>query len=193
MKLFAIGGLVLTGVLLVTGALWLQYAKGKKISANGSAHDFTFTSIDGEALPLKKYAGKAVLLVNTASECGFTPQYEGLATLYETYGKDGLVVLGAPSNDFGGQEPGSEQEIKEFCEVNFNIQFPLTAKISTKGEAAHPFYAWVRAETGTGPKWNFHKNLIAPDGELIGSFPSAVKPMSAELTKAVRAALPSGS
>jgi glutathione peroxidase len=104
-----------------------------------------------------------------------------------------LVVLGAPSNDFGGQEPGDEKEIKQFCEVNFNIQFPLTAKISTKGEGAHPFYAWVRAETGDGPKWNFHKYLIDPDGNLVGSFPSVIKPMSGQLTGAVEKVLPQAS
>ncbi|VAV89493.1 Glutathione peroxidase [hydrothermal vent metagenome] len=190
MKILAIGGLLLVGAAIAAGAAWLTYGTGKKVTAKGSAHDFSFQSIDGEALPLKSFEGKALLLVNTASQCGFTPQYEGLETLYETYGKDGLVVLGAPSNDFGGQEPGTEAEIKEFCQVNFNIKFPMTAKVSTKGEDVHPFYAWIRAETGDGPKWNFHKYLIAPDGTLVGSFPSAVKPMSSEMTKAVQQVLP---
>ncbi len=190
MKLLAVGSMVLMGTLVAAGAAWMMFGRGKAVEAKGSAHDFSFQSIDGKPLPLKSYEGKAVLLVNTASQCGFTPQYEGLETLWETYGKDGLVVLGAPSNDFGGQEPGSEAEIKEFCEVNFNINFPMTAKISTKGNAAHPFYAWVRAETGAGPKWNFHKYLIAPNGKLVGSFPSTVKPMSGQLTKAVEKVLP---
>ena len=190
MKLLLLGGAVL-GTAVIAGAVaWSMFGMGKAVAAEGSAHDFDFISIDGEPLPLKQYAGKAVLLVNTASKCGFTPQYEGLETLSKTYADKGLVVLGVPSNDFGGQEPGTEAEIKEFCEVNFNINFPMTAKVATKGDEVHPFYAWVRAETGSGPKWNFHKYLIAPDGKLIGSFPSNVKPMSGQLTKAIEKTLP---
>ncbi len=189
MKLL-LGAAVLGGAIVAGGFLWASFAKGKSVSATGSAHDFSFESIDGEPLPLVQYAGKAILLVNTASKCGFTPQYEGLQTLWETYGEQGLVVLGAPSNDFGQQEPGSEAQIKEFCEVNFSINFPMTAKITTKGENAHPFYRWVRAETGSAPKWNFYKYLIGPDGKLIAAFPSAVKPMSKELTKAIEDILP---
>ncbi len=163
---------------------------GGAVAAEGSAYDYTFTSIDDAPLPLEQYRGKTVLLVNTASECGFTPQYEGLQTLWETYRDQGLVVLGAPSNDFGSQEPGSEKEIKKFCEVNFNVNFPLTSKIVTKGDDAHPFYKWARAEIGSGPKWNFHKYLIDPQGNLVGSFPSIVKPMSKKLRKAVEKNLP---
>ena len=179
----------LTTVLGFAGIGYLALMGGA-VAAEGSAYDYEFTSIDGEALPLEQYRGKTVLLVNTASECGFTPQYEGLQALWEKYRDQGLVVLGAPSNDFGGQEPGSEKEIKKFCEVNFNVNFPLTSKVVTKGDDAHPFYKWARQETGSGPKWNFHKYLIDPEGNLVGSFPTIVKPMSKKVRKAVEKALP---
>jgi glutathione peroxidase len=157
-----------------------------------SAHDFAFTSIDGEPLPLRQFAGQAVLVVNTASLCGFTYQYEGLQTLWEAYRERGLVVLGVPSNDFGGQEPGSATEIKEFCEVNFDLDFPLTEKQTVRGEAAHPFFRHVTEELGpdAAPRWNFHKYLIAPDGRLTGAWPSRVEPGAPEVTRAIEAVLP---
>nr|WP_245689328.1 glutathione peroxidase [Roseospirillum parvum] len=156
-----------------------------------TAHDFSFTTIDGQPLPLKDFAGKTVLVVNTASRCGFTPQYEGLQSLWETYRERGLVVLGVPSNDFAGQEPGSEAEIKEFCTVNFSINFPMTEKVSVKGDAAHPFYAWARQQGGflSAPKWNFHKYLIGPDGRLVDWFSSMTKPDAAKLRAAVERSL----
>ena len=151
-----------------------------------TAHDFTFTSIDGETLPLSQYRGKAVLVVNTASFCGFTYQYEGLQKLWETYRGRGLVVLGVPSNDFGNQEPGSNAEIKKFCEVRY-VDFPLTSKVHVRGTDAHPFYQWASEELGAGaaPGWNFHKYLVAPDGTLAGHFPSAVEPDSEALLAAI--------
>ena len=123
---------------------------------------FSFTSIDGQPLSLADYRGKAVLVVNTASRCGFTHQYAGLQTLWETYRDRGLVVLGVPSNDFGAQEPGSETEIKEFCIVNFNIDFPMTEKQVVSGANAHPFYQWSGEQLGvlSKPKWNFYKILL---------------------------------
>lgn len=156
-----------------------------------SAHDFDFTAIDGKPLPLKQFRGKALLLVNTASQCGFTPQYADLQKLWSDYRAKGLVVLGVPSNDFGGQEPGSAEQIKEFCEANFDIDFPLTEKQVVIGPKAHPFYRWVAAELGEDalPKWNFHKYLIAPDGSLAEVFPSRVKPTDAKVVQAVEAAL----
>lgn len=180
------------GITTVLGFAGMGYLAlmGGAVAAEGSAYDYSFTSIDGAPLPLEQYRGKTVLLVNTASECGFTPQYEGLQALWEQYRDQGLVVLGAPSNDFGAQEPGSEKEIKKFCEVNFNVNFPLTSKIVTKGDEAHPFYKWARHEIGSGPKWNFHKYLIDPNGNLVGSYPSIVKPMSKKLRKAVEKNLP---
>ncbi len=160
--------------------------------ASDTAHAFTFQSIDGGPLPLSDYAGQAVLVVNTASRCGFTRQYDGLQALWTAYRARGLVVLGVPSNDFGGQEPGSEAEIKRFCEVNFGIDFPMTEKVSVRGRNAHPFYQWAASELGAQatPQWNFHKYLVAPDGRLVAAFPSSVEPMSDTMRDAVDAVLP---
>lgn len=154
----------------------------------GTAYDFGFTAIEGGELPLSQYRGKTVLVVNTASMCGFTPQYKGLQTLWERYRDRGLVVLGVPSNDFGGQEPGSAKEIKEFCDVNFAVDFPMTTKEPVKGANAHPFYKWVTAQKGE-PKWNFHKYLIGPDGKLIEAYGSRVEPQDPALTAAVEKAV----
>lgn len=160
-------------------------------SAENSAHQFEFTAIDGAPLAMSGYAGKAVLVVNTASQCGFTPQYEALQSLWQDYRDRGLVVLGVPSNDFGGQEPGDEAAIKQFCEVNFGIDFPMTEKQTVIGDDAHPFYRWIAAEVGEDwlPRWNFHKYLIAPDGSLAGSWPSRVEPTSAEIRQAIDTSL----
>ncbi len=152
-----------------------------------SAHDFTLPTIDGRQLQLAKFAGKPVLLVNTASQCGFTPQYKELEALWREYRSKGLVVLGVPSNDFGGQEPGTETEIESFCRLNYDVTFPLAAKQSVIGAAAHPLYRWIAQELGEdmAPKWNFHKYLIAPDGALAGAWPSRVAPGAAEIGRAI--------
>ena len=157
-----------------------------------TAFDFAFESIDGKPMPFSSFKGKAVLVVNTASQCGFTPQYEGLQSVWEKYRGRGLVVLGVPSNDFGGQEPGNAAQIKRFCEVNFNVDFPLTEKQTVIGGKAHPFYRWIASELGEGaaPRWNFHKYLISPEGKIIGTYPSQVRPDAPELIKAIEAALP---
>lgn len=176
---------------------WLAAALGALIAvaAEGAstttAHDFAFTSIDGEPLSMREFAGKAVLVVNTASLCGFTYQYAALQKLWESYRDRELVVLGVPSNDFGNQEPGSEAEIKEFCEVNFDIDFPMTEKQRVRGADAHPFFRYVTEELGEGaaPRWNFHKYLVTPDGELAGAWPSRVEPGAPEITQAIDAAL----
>ncbi len=154
-----------------------------------TAHAFAFVSIDGAPLPLADFAGKAVLVVNTASRCGFTRQYEDLQALWTRYRTRGLVVLGVPSNDFGGQEPGSEAEIKAFCEVNFGIDFPMTRKTGVAGAEAHPFYRWAAQALGKEnvPRWNFHKYLIAPDGRLVGAFSSGTPPLSDAIIQAVDA------
>jgi len=172
-------------------ALFALFAASPALAA-GSAHDFSFTTIDGDPLALSAYRGMAVLVVNTASFCGFTPQYEGLQTLWETYQDRGLVVLGVPSNDFGSQEPGTSTEIKDFCSTNYQVTFPLAEKEVVSGENAHPFYQWARSELGylAAPKWNFHKYLVNPDGQLVDWFSTATKPGSGKLTKAVEAALP---
>ena len=157
-----------------------------------TAHDFSFQSIEGDALPLAKFAGKAVLVVNTASFCGYTHQYAGLQSLWQKYRQHGLVVLGVPSNDFGAQEPGSATEIKQFCTVNFDIDFPLAAKQIVSGGDAHPFYRWAKQQLGTAsaPRWNFHKYLVAPDGRLITWFATPVPPDAPHLVAAIEAVLP---
>ena len=156
-------------------------------TGDGSGFDFSFESIDGGALPLDQYRGRPVLVVNTASQCGFTPQYEGLQALWEKYRDQGLVVLGVPSNDFGGQEPGSTEEIKQFCEVNFGIDFPMTAKYPVTGADAHPFYRWIAETLGESkaPRWNSYKYLLAPDGTIAAAWPSTVKPDSRTVTDTV--------
>ncbi len=157
----------------------------------GSAYDHTFEAISGGPLPLDQYRGKVLLIVNTASFCGFTPQYEGLQSLWERYEDKGLVVIGIPSNDFGEQEPKSESEILGFCRGAFGVSFPLTSKTVVKGEDAHPFYQWAGDVLGDAakPRWNFHKYLVDADGTLVGWFSSAVKPTSPKMIKAIEDAL----
>lgn len=156
-----------------------------------TAHDFTFTAIDGRPLPLADLKGKAVLVVNVASKCGLTPQYEGLVALDQAYRDKGLVVLGVPSNQFAGQEPGTEAEIQTFCSTTFGVDFPLTAKTEVIGEGAHPFYRWAKAELGEAgePKWNFHKILIGPKGEALAAFGSRTEPLDPDLKAKVEASL----
>jgi glutathione peroxidase len=158
---------------------------------SASAHEFAFQTIDGAPLPLTDFRDKVVLVVNTASRCGLTPQYEGLEQLYSAYKDRGLVVLGVPCNQFAGQEPGTEAEIKDFCETRFNIDFPLTAKVDVKGDAAHPFYRWAKDQLGepAEPVWNFHKILIGKGGEAIGAFGPRTDPMDEQVTGAIEAAL----
>jgi glutathione peroxidase len=150
-------------------------------------YDFDFTAIDGADLPLSQNRGRPVLVVNTASFCGFTPQYADLEALWRAYRDRGLVVIGVPSNDFGEQEPGSATEIKQFCEGTYAVDFPLTAKQAVIGDAAHPFFRWIADELGEAgtPRWNFHKYLIGPKGELVGYFGSKTAPDAAELADAI--------
>lgn len=154
------------------------------------AFDFEFTAIDGTPLRLKDFAGKPLLVVNTASFCGYTPQYEGLEALWREYKDKGLVLIGIPSDDFGNQEPGTNAQIKQFCE-GFDVSFPLAEKNVVVGAKAHPFYRWLAAELGEGsvPRWNFFKYLIGRDGMPRAAWPSRVEPMSAEMRKAIDEAL----
>jgi glutathione peroxidase len=156
-----------------------------------TAYDFTFRSIDGEPLPLTSFKGKALLVVNVASQCGLTPQYSGLEALWKENRDKGLVVLGVPANDFGAQEPGTDDEIKTFCETRFAVDFPMTAKEHVVGAKAHPLYKWVAAELGedAAPKWNFHKYLFGRDGSIAGTFGSRTAPDAAELKSAINEAL----
>ena len=158
-----------------------------------NAYSFSFTSIEGKPLPMSTFKGKAVLVVNTASECGLTPQYKGLEALWKSRKDKGLVVLGVPSNDFGAQEPGSEKQIKEFCEMRYGVDFPLTSKEHVIGGSAHPMFQWIAKELGEAatPKWNFHKYLIGKDGKIAGTFGSRLEPDSPEVTQAIDAALAS--
>ena len=146
-------------------------------------YDFKIKSIKGNEIDLSKFKGKTVLMVNVASKCGFTKQYEGLQDLWSKYKKKGLIVLGVPSNQFGNQEPGTEKEIKEFCEVNFNINFPMTSKVDVKGENAHEIYKWALKNHGKSavPKWNFHKILINSEGKIEETYMSFTKPNSQKI------------
>lgn len=185
--LLAIGGLL--GVMGMTG---MRPNAASVQDTAKTAYDFTFETLDGRPMPLSQFKGKALLIVNTASQCGFTPQYKGLEALYEQYKDKGLVVIGVPSNDFGGQEPGSAEEIKQFCKLNYGVTFPMTGKVHVKGKDAHPFYAWAYKVLGfgTGPKWNFHKYLVDAQGELVDYFNSTTAPDAKRLVAAVQKQLP---
>lgn len=147
-----------------------------------------FEAMEGGELKISQWAGQPVLVVNTASLCGYTPQYAGLQKLYETYRDRGLVVLAVPSNDFR-QELRDNAAVKDFCQVQFGLEFPVTEITHVKGAKAHPFYASLKAETGFEPKWNFNKVLIGPDGKVVDTYPSPVKPMSKRLRGDIEAAL----
>ena len=156
-----------------------------------TAHDFSFVSIDGGDLPLADYKGKVVLLVNTASMCGFTSQYEGLQSLWLDYRDRGLVVLGVPSDDFGGQELDTAKQVKSFCTLNYGIDFPMTDIAVVAGPNAHPYYKWIADVHGSLaiPRWNFHKHLIDADGKLVDWFASTTSPKSNRLREAIEKAL----
>jgi glutathione peroxidase len=145
-------------------------------------------------MALSAWHGRALLVVNTASKCGFTGQYAGLQRLYEAYRDRGLVVIGVPSNDFGGQEPGGEADIAAFCGDRFGVTFPLATKTRVKGANAHPFYRWAAGELGgiARPRWNFHKYLVAPDGRLAGWFSTLTPPTSRRVARAIERLLPPG-
>ncbi len=157
-----------------------------------SVHDFQVKTIDGKEVSLSQYKGKALLIVNTASRCGYTPQYKGLEALYQAYKARGLEVLAFPSNDFGGQEPGSNEEIKKFCDLKYKTSFPLFAKIAVKGAAADPLYRYLTGlkENGGEVEWNFNKFLVTPEGKVVAHLPSSAEPMSELVTRQVEAILP---
>lgn len=149
---------------------------------------FSFENIDGGTHDMSQWAGRPVLVVNTASQCGFTPQYEGLQTLYDTYKDRGLVVLAVPSDDFN-QELTSNTKVKEFCELTYGIDLPMTSITHVKGRNSHPFFGWVKDQTGFVPRWNFNKVLIGKDGTVLQTWGSTARPMSGTITKAVEKAL----
>ena len=153
--------------------------------------DLDIKSINNEVINLNDFKGKTVLLVNVASKCGFTKQYNGLQALYEKYKEKGFVVIGIPSNQFGSQEPGSNKQIKDFCETNFNITFPITDKVDVKGKNAHTLYKWAKENHGnsTVPKWNFHKILINKEGKIQDTFNSFIEPLSDKIIKEIESVL----
>jgi glutathione peroxidase len=156
------------------------------IAEGTTFYDLSIEGIDGSAIQMTDFRGKYVLCVNVASKCGYTPQYKDLQALYEQH-QDKLVIIGFPCNQFLNQEPGSEEEIAAFCEKNYGVTFPLTEKVDVKGADQHPVYQWLTSqelngETDHKVKWNFHKFLVSPDGQLVGSFPSKVNPLSEEIT-----------
>ena len=174
--------------MLTSLALGLALAAAPVEKTPMSFFDLKTNTLDGKPADLAQYKGKVVLVVNTASECGFTPQYEGLEKLYEEMKDKGVMVLGFPSNDFGGQEPGKPEEIKKFCSLKFHVQFPMFEKVKTKGDGQSPIYAFLAAKEGE-PKWNFHKYVVGKDGQVKNAFKSSVTPESAELRTAIAAAL----
>lgn len=176
-------------LLLLVALFWAplgaaQSNKEKKMSF----YDFTANTLAGSPQPLSAYRGKVVLVVNVASECGYTPQYAGLEKLYEEMKSKGFVILGFPSNDFGGQEPGTPAEIQIFCQKNYGVSFPMFEKVTTKGAAQSPVYKFLTDGNGE-PKWNFHKYLVGKDGKVRKAFASKVTPETKELRDAIDAAL----
>lgn len=184
-------------LLLAAGSVFAQSAAPAKPAAPAAAvpaacpavlkHEFNSLTTD-QPVPLCNFAGKVVLVVNTASNCGYTYQYKGLEALYKKYRNQGLVIIGFPANDFGQQEPGSNKQIASFCEENYGVSFPMFEKL-TMPIPQNALYRDLIAASGEAPKWNFHKYLIDKNGKLIASFPSAIEPGSAKMTKAVEAAL----
>jgi glutathione peroxidase len=166
----------------------LMFSFFSKISAsdNVNAYNFEFVGIEGNIIKLSDYKDKVIVVVNVASRCGYTPQYKDLQHLWSTYKNKDLVVIGVPTNNFR-QEPGSNEEIKDFCETNFGINFPLTEKINVIGNNSHPFYKWARKDFGIGaiPKWNFHKIIIDKNGKVAETFSSITKPSSKKFLKAI--------
>lgn len=172
---FGIAGLILLGIAPLAGAAECP-----------PLLNHSFASLqDGKPMPLCQYAGKVILVVNTASYCGFTSQYDGLEKLYARLKDKGLVVLGFPSNDFGEQEPGSEKEIADFCRLTYGVEFPMVSKTVVKGKGAHPFYLKLAEITGSKPKWNFHKYLINRDATQVIAYTSFTKPDDKDLLKKI--------
>ena len=174
------------GTYLVFGVLLIM---ATSLFAASGIYGFTLNSIDGKAAPLADYKGKVVLMVNVASQCGYTPQYSALEAIYEKYKDQGFVILGFPANNFGAQEPGTNEEIKTFCTRKYSVTFPMYAKISVKGADQAPLYAYLTKETGAGMtgdiKWNFTKFLVDRNGNVVQRFESAVTPDSKEVTSAI--------
>ncbi len=178
----------LSGVLLIILVIMFFSLFGSRVTAQdaeGAIYDFNVKALDGQEIDFSKFRGKLLLIVNTASKCGYTPQYVDLEKLHEQYG-DRVTVLGFPANNFLWQEPGSSQEIATFCERNYGVKFQLFEKISVKGKDTHPLYKWLEAKSGKSPSWNFCKYVISSEGEVLGFFPSRVNPMDESILKLIR-------
>ncbi len=180
--------------LLIPAMLSLLLGFTALIAGEKSIFDYTLNTIDGQPAPLAAYKGKVILLVNVASRCGFTPQYTALEAIYEKYKDRGFVIIGIPANNFGAQEPGTNQEIKTFCQSKYSVTFPMMSKVSVKGEDKTPLYQYLtdksaNPKTGGDIQWNFTKFLVGPDGQIINRFEPAVTPDSPEVTGAIEKAL----
>lgn len=175
-----IGGAV--GLLLIMGivSFLTDQSPGKNKPATGSIYDFKIKSLDGKEIDFSQYKGKKLLIVNTASKCGKTPQYAGLEKLHEQYGNN-VTVLGFPANNFLWQEPGSSAEIAEFCERNYGVKFQMFEKVSVKGRDQHPLYQWLQGKTGEKPDWNFAKYFVSEDGSTVKFFKSGVQPLDKQI------------
>ncbi len=176
--------------------LCMLFCAATLMAAEKTVYDFTLNSIDGQPAPLAAYKGKVVLLVNVASKCGYTPQYSALESTYEKYKDRGFVIVGIPANNFGAQEPGSNQEIKTFCSSKYHVTFPMMAKVSVKGDDITPLYQFLtdkssNPQSGGEIKWNFTKFLIGPDGRVITRFEPEITPDSPQVTSAIEEALAS--
>jgi glutathione peroxidase len=182
---------LIAGLVAAAPAVAADQKEDKTVSGPLS---FKMTGIDGKEVDLAQYKGKVVLIVNVASQCGYTNQYEGLQKLYEDYSKDGLVIIGVPANDFGKQEPGTDEDIAKFCKTNYKVTFPMMSKVVVKGEGQTPLYQFLTGKA-TNPgydgdvKWNFEKFLIGRDGKVVGRFKSGVAPTGEEMIKAVKTEL----
>ncbi|MCB9772037.1 MAG: glutathione peroxidase [Candidatus Omnitrophica bacterium] len=190
MKIFILIMILIVCVGIFSAKIFAQTPANTSESQN--VHSFTMKNIDGEDVHLADYKGKALLIVNTASKCGFTPQYAGLETLYEKYKGRGFEILAFPANNFMRQEPGTDQEIKEFCMLKYKITFPVFAKTSVKGAGINPLYEYLTTQSGfNGPiKWNFNKFLVSPDGNVTSRFDSKVDPLALELVSKLEEVLP---
>jgi glutathione peroxidase len=176
---------------LVAGSLALPASALGQSMSRITAYGFSFAGLEGGDIRLADYAGKPILVVNTASQCGFTPQYAGLQQLWTRYHERGLMIVAVPSNDFGGQEPGTADDIKHTAHGNYGIGFPLAARAQVKGSSPHPFYKWAATERPLEtPRWNFHKYLIGRDGRIAAVFATDVEPMDARVVNAVAKELP---
>jgi glutathione peroxidase len=179
--------LTMLGALAVPGRALAQSPAMSRVTA----YAFTFAGLDGGDIRLADFSGKPILVVNTASQCGYTPQYAGLQQLWSRYRERGLTVIGVPSNDFGGQEPGGAAEISQIAHSEYHVSFPLAAKVNVRGSHPHPFYRWAATERPLEqPRWNFHKYLIGRDGRIAAVFATNIEPMDARMINAVAKELP---